>query len=109
MNYSEYKAYVQDIADYDSAEIYAAEYGCPESCPVPADKIITMFKIIYAVANNDFAAVIEMTASNPSKFAAKFGIPSRTVQQWAKAEHSAPKYVLEMIGFILVKELSDEK
>lgn len=44
------------------------------------------------------------TGLSQSKFAAKFGIPTRTLQEWEQGRKNPPNYVKEMIKKILELE-----
>ena len=39
-----------------------------------------------------------------SKFAARFGVPVRTLQQWEQGQSAPPEYVVRMMAYILQLE-----
>jgi putative transcriptional regulator len=44
------------------------------------------------------------TGLSQSKFAARFGIPVRTLQQWEQGQSAPPEYVVRMMKYILLLE-----
>ena len=44
------------------------------------------------------------TGLSQSKFAARFGVPVRTLQQWEQGQSAPPEYVLRMMAYILQLE-----
>ena len=44
------------------------------------------------------------TGLSQSKFAARFGVPVRTLQQWEQGQSAPPEYVVRMIAYILQLE-----
>ena len=44
------------------------------------------------------------TGLSQSKFAAKFGIPVRTIQQWEQGISSPPEYLVRMMVYIMELE-----
>lgn len=104
MKYTKYLAYVGEAKNYESPTALLAEYGYPGDCPLSADNLIKAFEIIYAVANDDFAAIV---GDNLVAFARKFSIPRRSMQNWKLGATKPPEYILQMIGYILIAELID--
>lgn len=50
----------------------------------------------------------EFGFSSSKGIAEKFGIPARTVQNWASGERKAPQYVLDMMETILRNERNNK-
>jgi len=48
------------------------------------------------------------TGLSQSKFAAKFGIPVRTLQQWEQGISAPPEYLVRMMAYIMLLEERDE-
>lgn len=44
------------------------------------------------------------TGLSQSKFAAKFDIPVRTLQQWEQGKSEPPVYVVKMMSYIMLLE-----
>ena len=44
------------------------------------------------------------TGLSQSKFAAKFGIPVRTLQQWEQGKSAPPEYLVRMMAYIMLLE-----
>ena len=44
------------------------------------------------------------TGLSQSKFAAKFGIPVRTLQQWEQGISAPPEYLVRMMAYIMLLE-----
>lgn len=105
MKYSYYLAYIAEAKNYESSAALLAEYGYPGDCPLSADNLIKAFEIIYAVAHDDFAAIV---GDNLVAFARKFSIPRRSMQNWKLGATKPPEYILQMIGYILIAELIDD-
>ncbi|MBP5495249.1 MAG: helix-turn-helix domain-containing protein [Lachnospiraceae bacterium] len=49
------------------------------------------------------------TGLSQSKFAAKFGIPVRTLQQWEQGISAPPEYLVRMMVYIMELEDRGEK
>ena len=49
------------------------------------------------------------TGLSQSKFAAKFEIPVRTLQQWEQGISAPPEYVVRMMAYIMELEKMGEK
>ena len=52
----------------------------------------------------DIREILRSTGMSQSKFAAHFGISTRTLQQWEQGWSSPPDYVIRMIVYILELE-----
>ena len=48
------------------------------------------------------------TGLSQSKFAARFGVPVRTLQQWEQGQSAPPEYVVRMMAYILQLEKERE-
>ena len=46
----------------------------------------------------------QKTGLSQSKFAARFEIPVRTLQQWEQGQSAPPEYVVRMMSYILLLE-----
>ena len=44
------------------------------------------------------------TGLSQSKFAARFGVPVRTLQQWEQGQSAPPEYFVRMMAYILQLE-----
>ena len=44
------------------------------------------------------------TGLSQSKFAVRFGVPVRTLQQWEQGQSAPPEYVVRMMAYILQLE-----
>lgn len=106
MDYVKYLCYVSDAKNYNFVGELLADYGYPGDCPLSPDNLVRVFEIIYAVAYNDFSAIV---GDNLAAFSRKFSIPRRTIQNWKFGTTKPPEYILQMLGYILVAEIYDKE
>ena len=52
----------------------------------------------------EFRELKEASGLNLTRFAAYFGIPYRTAQNWQNGVRECPQYLLELMHYKLVKE-----
>ncbi len=52
----------------------------------------------------NIAEIRKITGLSQGKFAKRFGIPVRTLQQWEQGRSSPPEYVIRMIAYIIELE-----
>ncbi len=49
------------------------------------------------------------TGLSQSKFAERYGIPVRTLQEWEQGKRKPPGYVLELLEFKVRKDMEENK
>ena len=109
MNYEEYYTCLGEAKGCHSPEDFLAEYGYPVDCPYSPDGLIRMCEIVYAVSQEDWNRVIELSGGNMAAFSRKYGIPYTTLQHWTidkgDTKRSAPVYVMQLIGYAMIAEI----
>ena len=105
MTYKQYKTYMQDYIDLGrSSERLLAELGFPPEAPDP-DDYIKSISVIGAAADGDIKRLCELSGVSMAAFAAKYGVPYRTLQDWCRGERKPPEYLPALIGYAVVSEL----
>jgi putative transcriptional regulator len=61
------------------------------------------------IINEQIRDLRKSTGLSQSKFAAHFGIPVRTLQQWEQGQSTPPEYIPRMMTYILLLEKEREK
>lgn len=98
-----YKLWQDALAEPDK-EIYVHEYGYPEwfdEISQDSNQIIETLKFIHDIAHMSMRSIIEYTGLSQAKFAEKFCIPRRTVEDWARGVSQPPSYIRLMICQLL--------
>lgn len=108
----DYKTYLSLVAEAKNGEYtpetLLAEWGYPADCTISAENLPKAFEIIFGVAESDIKAIAKAAGNSVKALSEKFKISYFTTQKWAGNQRSAPSYVLEMIGYIIISELDDE-
>ena len=106
MTYQRYYHYTRDYIDLGrSAERLLGEMGYPEDAPENADDYTRAVKVMGAAADGDIKQLCELSALSMAAFAAKYGIPYRTLQDWCSGKRTPPEYLPMLLGYVIVTEL----
>lgn len=109
MNYKQFTSYIADYKDIGSAERLLGEIGFPPDICLTADGLVTAVHIIAAVAENDVKSLVEMSGLSMARFAGKYTIPYRTVQDWCAGTRTPAEYIALLIGWEMISELPTEE
>ena len=108
MNYQMYIAYIEECKDLGSAEQLLGQIGFPPDMELTAEGLATACEIIAAAAESDVKRLISIAKLNIIRFANKYGIPYRTVQDWCYGARKPADYLVILIGFEMITELPKE-
>lgn len=107
MNYKYYLSLLNEARSL-TEEKFIGEMGYPADIPLEPDAFLNVMHIIYVVANEDFRTIIDASHMKMIQLAKHLNIPYRTLQDWKSKERTAPQYVIEMIGYILITQIFNE-
>lgn len=110
MNYDYYKALIGEYINLGrSEERLLGEIGFPPETEWDGEGLTKAVAIIAAAADNDTQRLVELSGLNMTKFARKFGLPYRSVQNWCAAsdtyKRKPPEYLPILIGYVLISEI----
>lgn len=71
-------------------------WGDEPTAPIPVDRVQRLAKL-WEDVRKSIAELRAMTGLTQAKFAAWYGIPHRTVQNWESGASNAPEYVRLML------------
>ena len=108
MTYQKYLAYIGDYKELGSAAQLLGQIGFPPDRTLTANSLITAVDIIAAVAENDLKTLVEISGLSMARFAAKYTVPYRTVQDWCLDHRSPANYITMLIGWAMISELPTE-
>lgn len=112
MTYKKYYDLVRDAMECESAEQFIGEVGCPEWAPEDANQFVADLTNIWEVAHmsiKDMRAAVGMTQV---KFAERFAIPLRTIENWetrgGRAEYDR-LMMADLLGLVTVTRAMEDK
>lgn len=104
MKLSETKRLLMDAQECKDLEHYMAECGGSlpdDSYYEDTDKAVETLTLMYSCRNGiDVKDLINLHGGSMAEFARDYGIPYRTVQDWAstsKFHHEPPQYIMRLI------------
>lgn len=104
MKVSEVKRLLQDAQECKDLEHYMAECGGSlpdDSYYEETDKAVETLTLLYSCKDGiDVKDLIKLHGGSMAEFARDYGIPYRTVQDWAstsKFHHEPPQYLMRLI------------
>lgn len=104
MKLSETKRLLMDAQECKDLEHYMAECGGSlpdDSYYEDTDKAVEILTLLYSCRDGiDVKDLIKYHGGSMTDFAAHYGIPLRTVQDWAttsKSHHEPPQYIMRLI------------
>lgn len=101
-NYTQYLALLDECKDVDLDMVIAENPMGIED----GEKAVAASSILWLAAHGDIAGIAVECGLSAYGLGQKFDILPRTVQQWTSGSRSAPSYVVQMIGYILITEMT---
>ena len=97
MKFSLFKELYSEALEDTTLEFFIAERGWQDwmECYTP-DEVAELLSHIYRLANSPLKDTREVSRA---EFSRRYGIPVRTLQDWALGNRSAPEYVKLLIDF----------
>lgn len=97
----------QDALAQPSKELYIAEYGYPDwfdEISTDIDNVITVLDSIHTVAHMSIKEMIARAGMSQAKFALRFCVPKRTVENWCAGVNKCADYdrlaFARILGFL---------
>lgn len=93
-----------DALTQPNKELYLSEYGYPnwfDEISQEPDEIMDILGNIHDVAHMSLKDMIKQSDLSQAKFAEKFCIPKRTVENWCSGVNKCPDYTRLMIARLL--------
>lgn len=94
----------QDALAQPNKELYIAEYGYPDwfdEISTDASEIIQTLENIHEMAHMNVKDIISKSGLTQAKFAIKFCIPLRTVEDWATGKRKCADYLRLLFARVL--------
>lgn len=105
IDYRHFQEIVSACEEQPDLAVFLAEYGIPEwilnevtDSETQAMELITA---IHTVVHMTAAELVKASGMSQTKFAARFMIPLRTVQNWVGGQRTMPRYEKFMLAAIL--------
>ena len=96
-----------DALEQPNRDMYIGEYGYPDwfdDISHDAEEVIRILDNIHAVAHMSVRDIISRSGLSQAKFAIKFCIPVRTVEDWATGDRKCTDYLrlsfCRLLGYI---------
>lgn len=105
IKYQRFKEIVTEAETQPDQDLFIAEYGIPEwiltEVTNDEEKAVEMIKNIHHITHITAKNLITESGMSQTKFAARFMIPLRTVQNWCGGQRAMRKYEKFMFATIL--------
>ena len=106
MTYKKYYDLVRDAMECESAEQFIGEVGCPEWAPEDANQFVADLTNIWQVAHMSIKDMRTAVGMTQAKFAERFAIPKRTLENWEMRDGRAEYdrlMMADVLGLITVE------
>lgn len=105
IDYKRFQEIVYAAEEQPDQDLFLAEYGIPEwvLSEVTNDEkqAVELITRIHTVVHMTSAELVKTSGMTQTKFAERFMIPLRTVQNWCGGQRTMPRYVKFMFAVIL--------
>ena len=96
MTYQDFARLRIGAKDCNSFELFLAAEGGSVDCG-DAEALVEDLRWIYC--NRTFRQIRASTGLSQAAFAAAYGIPKRSIENWEEGDRNAPDYVTNMVAF----------
>lgn len=104
MTFDRFYGLLRDAVEFCSEDQFVGEVGYPEDISMDADSFLKVLHIIYTAANGSFK---ELVAGHKLVGISRgYGMPYRTLQDWASADRTPPEYVKYLLAFAMISDLA---
>lgn len=86
----------EDMKNYIDTVSHAAVWGEHESSEIPQERIDEL-RVLWECCHREIKEIAHLSGLSVRRLAISFGIPIRTIENWASGRSSAPVYILLMI------------
>lgn len=105
INYKRFQEIIYAAEEQPDQAVFLAEYGIPEwiltEVTNDEEKAVEMIKNIHHITHITAKNLIAESGLTQTRFAERFMIPLRTVQNWCGGQRTMPRYVKFMFATIL--------
>lgn len=105
IKYQRFKEIVTEAEAQPDQAVFLAEYGIPEwilnEVTNDEKQAVELITRIHTVVHMTPAELVKTSGMTQTKFAARFMIPLRTVQNWCGGQRTMPRYEKFMFATIL--------
>ena len=109
MDYATYAQLWAEATQYADFDLYVAERGWQGWMDAYADRsdsaVLDTLQRIWDMAHDGTRAMRRLLGSSQAAFAARFGIPTRTVENWESGSNLPPPYVIKLLGYAVLSNL----
>lgn len=105
MTYQNFCELLQDAAEIQDFDLFAAECGGSVPEDVPDDKVLPLLQAIHDAAHGSVKALRSLTGLSQSRFALRYSVPVRNLQQWENGARTPLEYVVCMLAYIVIGEV----
>lgn len=105
IHYKRFQQVVHSAEEQPDQAVFLAEYGLPEwildEVTDNEEQAVELIAAIHAATHMTAAQLVKASGLNQTKFAARFMIPLRTVQNWCGGQREMPTYTKFMAAELL--------
>ena len=105
IDYKRFQEIVSACEEQPDRDLFLAEYGIPQwilnEVTDSEGKAVELITAIHTVVHMTAAELVKASGMTQTKFAARFMIPLRTVQNWVGGQRTMPRYEKFMFATIL--------
>ena len=106
INYKRFQEIIYAAEEQPDQAVFLAEYGIPEwilneVTDSEVQAAVDLITAIHTVVHMTSAELVKTSGMSQTKFAARFMIPLRTVQNWCGGQRAMRKYEKFMFALIL--------
>ena len=107
--YQDFKRLLMDVSECNDLDAYIAEVG--GSVPMDdVDDVLKLLTIIWGMGNEGLTIKSLSAACDISvrRIAMKYGLPTRTLENWASETRTPPEWQLPIIAFAVLSDYMSE-
>lgn len=105
IDYKRFQEIVSACEEQPDRDLFLVEYGIPQwilnEVTDSEGKAVELITAIHTVVHMTAAELVKASGMTQTKFAARFMIPLRTVQNWSGGQRTMPRYEKFMFAVIL--------
>lgn len=105
IDYRHFQEIVSACEEQPDPAVFFAEYGVPDwilnEVTNDEKQAVELITAIHTVVHMTAAELVKASGMSQTKFAARFMIPLRTVQNWVGGQRTMPRYEKFMLAAIL--------
>ena len=109
MDYTTYAQLWAEATQYADFDLYVAERGWQDWMDAYADRsasaVTDVLQRIWDMAHDGTRAMRRLLGCSQVAFAARFTIPTRTVENWESGANVPPPYVMKLLGYAVLSIL----